>query len=95
MSRDSDRSGTVGASESNGGQTNSQESQLQLRPMLDPGMIKAFVAGLVVGNLNKGMMMGFLVGALGGIYIQQNIAGVPNVMATWRDFMDRWKKTGK
>ena len=67
----------------------------QLKPMLEPGIIKAFVAGLVVGNLNKGMMIGFLVGALGGIYIQQNIVGVPNVTKTWRDLMERWKRSEK
>ena len=76
-----------------GGKRNGGESQL--RPMLESGVIKAFVAGLVVGNLNKGMMMGFLIGALGGVYLQQNIAGVPNVTQTWRDLMQRWNNTGK
>ena len=93
MSRDDDRGGTIGASEDNEKQINVQGSQL--KPMLEPGVIKAFAAGLIVGNLNKSMMMGFLVGALGGVYIQQNIAGVPNVTTTWRDFVDRWKRTGK
>ena len=69
--------------------------QNQLRPMLEPGVIKAFVAGLIVGNLNKGMMLGFLIGALGGVYVQQNIAGVPNVTETWRNLVQRWKNTGK
>lgn len=64
----------------------------QLKPMLEPGVIKAFVAGLVVGNLNKRMMMGFLVGAIGGIYVQQNIAGVPDVARTVRDLMERWRR---
>ena len=93
MSRDDDRGGTIGASEDNEKQINVQGSQL--KPMLEPGVIKAFAAGLIVGNLNKSMMMGFLVGALGGVYIQQNIAGVPNVITAWRDFVDRWKRTGK
>lgn len=76
-----------------GGTRNGGEGQL--RPMLEPGVIKAFVAGLVVGNLNKGMMMGFLIGALGGVFLQQNIAGVPNVTQTWRDLMQRWNNSGK
>ena len=76
-----------------GGTRNGGESQL--RPMLEPGVIKAFVAGLVVGNLNKGIMMGFLIGALGGVYLQQNIAGVPSVTQTWRDLMQKWSNTGK
>ena len=76
-----------------GGARNSGESQL--RPMLEPGVIKAFVAGLVIGNLNKGMMMGFLIGALGGVYLQQNVAGVPNVAQSWRELMQRWNNSGK
>ena len=76
-----------------GGARNSGENQL--RPMLEPGVIKAFVAGLVVGNLNKGMMMGFLIGALGGVYLQQNVAGVPNVAQSWRELMQRWNNSGK
>jgi hypothetical protein len=76
-----------------GGTRNGGESQM--RPMLEPGVIKAFVAGLVVGNLNKGMMMGFLIGALGGVYLQQNIAGVPNVTQSWRELMKKWNNTGK
>ena len=74
---------------------NRNGGQSQLKPMLEPGVVKAFVAGLVVGNLNKGMMMGFLIGALGGVYLQQNIAGVPNVTQTWRDLIQRWNNTGK
>ena len=89
---DNNNRDTFGADRS-GGARNGGESQL--RPMLEPGVIKAFVAGLVVGNLNKGMMMGFLIGALGGVFLQQNIAGVPNVTQTWRDLMRRWNNTGK
>ena len=91
MSRNNDRD-TFSIDESSGSR-NIGESQS--RPLLEPGVIKAFIAGLVVGNLNKGMMMGFLVGALGGVYLQQNIAGVPNVTQTWKDLMKKWKNTGK
>lgn len=92
MSRNDDNDrGTFGVDDSNGAKS-VQESHL--KPMLEPGVIKSFVAGLVVGNLNKGMMMGFVIGALGGIYIQQNIAGVPNVSEAWRELAERWKRTG-
>lgn len=94
MSKNSDDDrGAFGVGDESTGTKGTQDNQL--KPMLEPGVIKAFVAGMVVGNLNKGMMMGFLVGALGGIYIQQNIAGVPNVTKTWRDLMERWKRSGK
>ena len=91
-SNNNNDSDTFGIDGSSG---NRNTGKNQLRPMLEPGVIKAFVAGLVVGNLNKGMMMGFLIGALGGVFMQQNIAGVPNVTETWRDLMQRWKNARK
>ena len=92
MARNNDDRGTLGLSDNNGSR-DVQESRM--KPMLEPGVIKAFVGGLIVGNLNKGMMMGFIIGALGGVYIQQNISGVPNVVETWRGLLRRWRSTGK
>lgn len=64
-----------------------------LRPMVSTSVIQAFVAGLVLGNLNKTVLLGFAIGALGGAFIQQNLPGVPDVNSTWKDFMKRWSKS--
>lgn len=64
----------------------------ELRPVLEPGVLKAFVAGLVVGNLNKGLVLGFILGAMGGVYVQQNFVNIPDVRSTWLDLKNRWKR---
>lgn len=64
----------------------------ELKPVLEPGVLKAFVAGLVVGNLNKGLVLGFLLGTMGGVYIQQNFSKIPDVRRAWLDLKDRWKR---
>ena len=71
-----------------------ERKDVEKKPILDASVFKAFVAGVVAGNLNKGLLLGFLIGAVGGTYIQQNFAGVPDVMDVWRDFVERWRKTG-
>ena len=75
----------------NGVRTTSHDER-ELKPMLEPGVLKAFVAGLVVGNLNKGLVLGFLLGAMGGVYVQQNFTQVPNVREVWLDLKSRWKR---
>ena len=72
-----------------------KERKEALKPVLEPGVVKAFVAGLVVGNLNKQLLLGFFVGGLLGAYLQQNHYDVPNVKATWRDFLQRWDSSVK
>lgn len=64
----------------------------ELKPVLEPGVLKAFVAGLIVGNLNKGLVLGFLLGSFGGVYVQQNFARIPNVRGVWMDMKDRWRR---
>ena len=64
----------------------------ELKPVLEPGVLKAFVAGLVVGNLNKGLVLGFMLGALGGVYVQQNFSGMPDVRRAWQDLKSRWRR---
>lgn len=73
------------------GRTNA-EGERKLRPVLEPGVLKAFVAGLVVGNLNKGLVLGFFLGVMGGVYIQQNFTRVPDVRGVWMDLKTRWKR---
>ena len=73
-----------------GGRERGEERDL--KPVLEPGVLKAFVAGLVVGNLNKGLVLGFLLGSLGGVYVQQNFLKIPDVRGTWQDLKARWKR---
>ena len=65
------------------------------KPLLEPGVIKAFAAGMVIGNLNKHVMLGFLVGLAGGVFVQQNYSSVPDVRDTWRDFCHRVRESKK
>ncbi len=44
----------------------------QLKPLMEPIVVKAFIAGLVLGNLNKGLMLGLVLGTDGGIFISKN-----------------------
>lgn len=66
----------------------------RLKTAISPATVKAFVAGLVLGNINKGLLLGFTLGVLGGVFVQQNFGGVPNVEKTWKDLVKRWKNTG-
>lgn len=67
----------------------------RLKTVVSPSTVKAFVAGLVLGNINKGLLLGLTVGVLGGVFVQQSFGrSVPNMANTWKDFMKRWKNTG-
>ncbi len=65
----------------------------QLKPLMEPIVVKAFIAGLVLGNLNKGLMLGFVLGAAGGIFISQNSTNAPNISKVWSDAKERWNKS--
>ena len=67
---------------------------VEKKPILDTSVLKAFVAGVIAGNLNKGLVLGFALGAVGGVYVQQNLSGVPDVRETWRALVQRWKEAG-
>jgi len=75
-----------------GGEKNIEKDN-RLKPLLDPMVMKAFIAGIIVGNLNKGMMVGFIVGAVGGIFVQQNNKDTPNLSKLWSDIKDKWIKS--
>ena len=36
---------------------------VEKKPILDTSVLKAFVAGVIAGNLNKGLVLGFALGA--------------------------------
>ena len=76
----------------NGGDKNDGKDN-GLKPLLDLAVMKAFVAGILVGNLNRGLMVGFILGAIGGIYIQQNNKAVPNVSKLWSEIKEKWSQS--
>lgn len=61
--------------------------------IMEPSTVKAFVAGVIAGNLNKGLLLGFGLGVLGGIFVQQNIPGIPDLTNLWKDLIKRWNRT--
>ena len=67
----------------------------ELKPMVSPRVVQAFVAGLIVGNLNKALLLGFTIGAVGGAFIQQNFPGVPDIVNTWKDLKKRWNRSNR
>lgn len=71
-----------------------KSGEVEKKPILDTSVLKAFVAGIIAGNLNKGLVLGFAIGAVGGVYVQQNLSGVPDVRETWRRLVQRWKEAG-
>ena len=78
----------------NEGGGESRPGGVEKKPILDTSVLKAFVAGIIAGNLNKGLVLGFAIGAVGGVYVQQNLSGVPDVRETWRRLVQRWKESG-
>lgn len=63
------------------------------KPELQTGVLKAFVAGVVLANLSKNLLLGFVIGGLGGAYLQQNFSKIPDLKATWRDLRRRWEQS--
>lgn len=65
------------------------------RPELQTGVLKAFVAGVVLANFSKHLLLGTIVGSFAGAYIQQNFGGIPDLKKTWRDFIRRWELSNR
>ena len=61
--------------------------------LFDPTVVKAFLAGVVISHLSKNLVVGLLAGTLSGIFVQQNISGVPNVTESWKEFLKRFEDT--
>ena len=40
----------------------SRPGDVEKKPILDTSVLKAFVAGIIAGNLNKGLVLGFAIG---------------------------------
>ena len=63
-------------------------------PLLQPAVVTAFIAGIVLANLNKNLLLGYLLGGLTGTYIQQTYPyHIPNVKDTWSDIKRKWSQT--
>ena len=64
------------------------------KTVFDPLVLKAFLAGVVLSHLSKNLVLGLAVGALSGVYIQQNYSGVPHVASTWKEFLKKLEESG-
>lgn len=65
------------------------------KPELQTGVLKAFVAGVVLANLSKNLLLGFVIGGLAGAYLQQNFSRIPDLKTTWRDLKRRWEQSNR
>ena len=65
----------------------------ELKPIIDTANIKAFIAGVVVGNISKGLTLGFAIGAVAGVLLQQNNSDIPDVKDIWTGLINRWKES--
>lgn len=67
-------------------------SLLSERPKLQTSLVGAFVAGVAVANFNKNLLLGFVIGALAGTYVEQTFPGqFPSVRQFWFDIKQKWK----
>ena len=72
--------------------TDNLSSQLPERPKLQANVLGAFVAGVVLANFNKNLVLGLVIGTLAGAYAEQSLPGqFPNVRQFWYDLKQRWK----
>jgi hypothetical protein len=72
----------------------SRSNDRELQPILQPAVLGAFIAGLALANFNRNLLMGFIVGCLGGTYVEQNYPNqLPNVMEAWNNLKRKWHET--
>lgn len=57
--------------------------------------IKGFASGVFLSHINKNLILGLLIGALAGCYVQQNYAGIPDVSKTATDWINSIKDSIK
>ena len=66
----------------------------ELEPLLQPSVVTAFLSGVVVANFNKNLLLGFTVGGIVGVYLQQTFPSqFPNVTEYWEKIKKQWKGT--
>ena len=71
------------------------EDRRQLKSVLSPNVVTAFLAGLLMGNLNKNLVLGFLVGGIAATIFEQNrrTGNLPNVCDVWQNLRSKWRET--
>ena len=74
--------------------TDSENHSKDTRPVLQPSVVTAFIAGVVLANFNKNLLMGFVVGGLVGAYAEQSFPKqFPNIKHLWRDIKRKWTES--
>lgn len=66
-------------------------SSAQKKEVLGTSFLKGFAAGIIVSHINKTLVVGLLVGAAAGIYVEQNYKELrlPNVADEFRRLRDK------
>ena len=83
------------ASSNTNSESEEGSSQIAERPKLQTNVVTAFVAGVALANFNKNLLLGFVIGALAGVYAEQSLPGqFPSVIRLWSDFKRRWRDFG-
>ena len=65
---------------------NDNQPSTELRPKLQTNVVSAFIAGVVLANFNKNLILGVVVDTLAGAYAEQTFPGYfPNMKQFWLD----------
>ena len=56
-------------------------------------LVKGFIAGVIFSHINKVFVLSAVVGVAGGMWVEQNISGVPNVKQVTSEWIRTFKKT--
>ena len=77
-----------------GGKGEDGLSKKELEPLLQPSVVAAFFSGVVLANFNKNLLLGFTMGGIAGVYLQQTFPSqFPNVKEYWEKLKKQWKNT--
>lgn len=64
------------------------------KSVLSPNVVTAFLAGLLLGNFNINLVLGFLAGGIAATILEQNRPGsLPNVRDVWQGLRSKWRES--